>query len=301
MQSLEGKVAIVTGGSRGIGRECCLALAREKCRVVVAAKSTSAKPGLPGSIFTVAQEVEALGAEALPIALDVRDPVAIQACVDATIKKWRRVDILINNASALWWNDIEGTPMKKYDLIMTINARGSFAMAQACLPHMKKNGWGRVICMSPPIHLQGLKGMVAYYMSKFGMTLVALGVAQEYRGQGIAAHSLWPATVIESQASKNFAMGERGMWRKATILSDATVRLCKEPNDYTGQMLIDDVYLRERHGFVDADFVQYRCDPAIEPPRLLASEANEGSLAPMRRGDVRKLAVDQRADIFSKL
>lgn len=151
MPSLQGRVAIVTGASRGIGRECALALARRGCHIVIAAKSTEPQPTLPGSIYTVAAEVEALGVQALPCVVDLRDEASSQACVDATVAKFGRVDVLINNASALWWQDIVDTPLKKYDLITSINARGSFAITQACMPHMIASGFGRVVTMSNPI------------------------------------------------------------------------------------------------------------------------------------------------------
>ena len=149
--SLKGKVAIITGASRGIGRECALALARRGCNIVIAAKSAEPQPTLPGSIYTVAAEVEALGVQSLPFQVDLRDEAAVGRCVEAAVAKWGRVDICVNNASALWWQDIVDTPMKKYDLITSINARGSFAMTQACLPHMLRGGFGRVVTMSPPI------------------------------------------------------------------------------------------------------------------------------------------------------
>ena len=209
MPSLQGRVAIVTGASRGIGRECALALARRGCHIVIAAKSTEPQPTLPGSIYTVAAEVEALGVQALPCVVDLRDEASSQACVDATVARFGRVDVLINNASALWWQDIVDTPLKKYDLITSINARGSFAITQACMPHMLASGFGRVITMSPPIvtDMRAYAGKTAYYMSKFGMTMVALGAAAEGEGKGVTGNSLWPATVIESLASLNFKMG----------------------------------------------------------------------------------------------
>lgn len=175
--ALAGRVAIVSGSSRGIGRECVLALARAGVNVVVAAKSVSERPNLPGSIGTVAAEAEALGVEALPHQLDLRDPIQAKAVVDAAVDKWGRVDILVNNASALWWQSIEDTPMPKYDLITGINTRGAFAMTQACMPHMVRGGFGRVINMSPPITaaVGAYVNKTAYNISKMGMTMVALG------------------------------------------------------------------------------------------------------------------------------
>ena len=251
-----------------------------------------------GTIYTVANEATALGVEALAFKVDLRDAKMIKSCVEATMERFGRIDILINNASALWWQEIKDTPVKKFDLITQINVRGTFLMTKFCLPHMEKNGFGRVVTMSPPIHVRGYTGRTAYNISKFGMTMVALGVSEEYAGKGITAFSLWPATVIESLASKNFKMGDPSLWRKATIISDATMGLvCEEDNEYTGRMLIDDEYLRERHGFTDADFVKYRYDPEVEPPRLLAMEGADGGQGMfIRRGAVKKLNQDMEKD-----
>merc|ERR1719353_2060904 len=206
---LSGKVAIVTGGTRGIGRECALALAKQGCNVVIAAKTTEAKPNLPGTIHSVAAEVEALGVKALACKVDLRDVESIDRCIHDTITKFGRLDILVNNASALWWQNIVDTPLNKYDLITSINARGTFFMTQGCLPHMQKNGFGRIINTSPPITFNTMGGHTAYNISKFGMTMVALGVSQEFDpSSGITANTLWPATVVESYASINFKLGE---------------------------------------------------------------------------------------------
>jgi NAD(P)-dependent dehydrogenase (short-subunit alcohol dehydrogenase family) len=282
MSILRGKVAIITGASRGIGRECALGLAKRGCNVVIAAKSAEPQPNLPGTIYSVAEEIEALGVQALPLQVDIRDAEACAAAVETAAAKFGRVDVMLNNASALWWQDIVETPIKKFDLITGINCRGAFAMTQACLPHMAKGGYGRVITMSPPIQsdFRAFGGFTAYNISKMGMTMVAMGAAAEGRKHGITGHSLWPATVVESTAATNFKLGDSSIWRKATILSDCVVKLCEEPDDYTGRQLIDDEYLRERHGFDDADFVQYRFNPDVEPPRLLA---RPGDATPRRR------------------
>lgn len=302
-ESLKGRVAIVTGGSRGIGRECCLALAREGCNIVVLAKSAAPKPGLPGSIHTVAAEVKALGVRAMPVQVDVRDDKSIDAAIQQVKREFGRIDILINNASALWWHTIQDTPMKKYDLITTINSRGTFAMTRACLPHMVDGGFGRIITMSPPINTvpSAYAGRTAYNISKFGMTIVALGVAGEYKGTNITANSLWPATVIESQAAINFKLGDPSLWRKATILADSVLGICKQSSDFTGNMLIDDEFLRDRMGYKDVDFVKYRYDKNIEPPRLLADEVASSAFL-VKRGDVSKVDKDSiRDNIAAKL
>ena len=298
--SLRGKVAIVTGGSRGIGREVCLALARQGCDVVVAAKSATPQATLPGTIHTVAREVEAVGrstgARALAVACDLRDERACETCVATAMARFGRIDILVNNASALWWQSIEDTPVKKYDLIHGINARGAFIMTKLCVPHMRKRGWGRVICMGPPLpktHEQ-YANKTAYYMSKCGMSMVALGAAAENDGV-VKANALWPATVVESLASENFQLGSRKHWRKATILADCVVQLCGDERT-NGRTLIDDEYLLER-GASAADLKKYRCDPSTEPPRLLArapgTAAGDGSDWDVRRGSVKALREDK--------
>jgi citronellol/citronellal dehydrogenase len=242
LMDFRGRVAIVTGGSRGIGREVVLALASRGASVVIAAKTTEDQPTLPGTIHTVADEARALGGKALAVKTDLRDEESMRGCVAETVAAFGRIDILINNASALWWQNIADTPSKRFDLITQINARGTFIMTQLCLPHMERNGFGRVITMSPPIsNVPGaFAGRTAYNISKFGMTMVALGVAAEYAGKNITGHSLWPATIIESLASINFQLGERDSWRKATILSDATLAIISEGPQFTGEQLIDD-------------------------------------------------------------
>lgn len=289
---LTGKVAIISGATRGIGKACALALAKQGCNIVVAAKSTEEQANLPGTIYSVAEEIQKLGVQALPVKVDMRKLETIKECVEVTVQKFGRIDIVINNASALWWQRMDNTPMNKYDLITEINARGSFALTSLSLPHMAKNKFGRVISMSPPIqtHFKRFAGFTAYNISKMGMTMVAMGAAAEYEGKGITGHSLWPATVIESYASINFQLGEKRDWRKAEILSDCVLGLVSAPDTVTGLQLLDDEYLREHHGFSQEDLAVYRCDPNHEPPRSLASEIEDGAL---RRGDVRKLAKDQ--------
>jgi len=303
---LTGKVAIITGSTRGIGKVCAVALAKQGCNIVIAAKTTKPEPTLPGTIYSVAEEIEQLGVKALPVKVDMRKLEDVQECVRLTVEKFGRIDILVNNASALWWQRIEDTPMNKYDLITQINSRGSFAMTHLCLPVMAKNGFGRVINMSPPIqtHFRAYKGFTAYNISKFGMTMSAMGAAAEFEGKGITGHSVWPATVIESQASKNFELGGREMWRKAAILADCVLGLVSAPDSYTGKQLIDDEYLMDEHGLTADDLAVYRCVPDVEPPRALAGSVHGESTAELsiRRGDVRKLEDDhKKSNLTSKL
>ena len=195
---LEGRVALVTGSSRGIGRAMSLRLAREGAAVVITGKSESGTDKLPGSIHTVAAEVEAAGGSALAVRVDVRHEDEVKAMVDATIDRFGRLDILINNAGALWWQPILQTPPKRYDLMWEINVRAAYLCAYYALPHMVANHWGHVINCSPPISTQPSPGHVAYMTTKMGMTRLAIGIAAEHADDGIASNSLWPVTIIES-------------------------------------------------------------------------------------------------------
>src|SRR5262249_33236515 len=198
MGPLEGRAAIVTGASRGIGRAIALGLARQGCAVAIAAKTTQPREKLPGSIHTVAAEVEALGGQALPVQVDVRDEAQIEALVARTVERFGRVDLLVNNAGALHWQSVLETPAKRFDLVMGVNARAAFLCSRAVLPTMIDQRWGHIINMSPPLDLAMVPGRVAYAISKLGMTLLTVGLAAEVRSHNIAVNSLWPSTVIHS-------------------------------------------------------------------------------------------------------
>ncbi len=266
MAALAGRVAIITGASRGIGRAIALGLARKGCHIVIAAKSTESTEKLPGSIYTVAQEVEALGSQALPVQVDVRDADQIDAMAAKATERFGRIDILINNAGALWWKPLAETPAKRFDLVLAVNARAAFLTSKAVLPHMAGRRWGHLINMSPPLELTVLPGRIAYFISKFGMTLLTHGLAEEVRSANIAVNSLWPVTIIESQASINHNLGTPALWRKPDILVDCVLRLVqKEPSEVTGQALLDEDFLRSEGV---TDFRDYACVPGCEPPRL---------------------------------
>lgn len=264
--SLEGKVAIITGASRGIGKAIALRLAREGCRVVVAAKTTEPHPKLPGTIHDTARECEALGSEALAVKMDVRDEAQVAAGVRAAVERFGRLDIAIHNAGALWWKPIVDTPVRKYDLVNEVNARAAYALAYHALPHLEAAGGGHFLTLSPPVALDALPGKVAYLVSKFGMTMVALGVAAEHRADNIAGNALWPETAIESAATINFGLGGPSMWYKADIVADAAWEIVRRPPlERTGQALLVLDVLREAGV---TDFTKYRCDPESEPPIL---------------------------------
>jgi citronellol/citronellal dehydrogenase len=266
MSTLQGRVAVVTGASRGIGRAIALGLARHGCHVVIAAKSTESTAKLPGSIHTVAREVEALGVQALPLQVDVRDAEQIDNMAAQTVARFGRIDLLINNAGALWWQSLLDTPAKRFDLVMGVNARAAFLTCRAVLPSMIEHRWGHIINMSPPIDLKVVPGRIAYFISKFGMTLLTHGLAEEVRPHNIAVNALWPVTIIESQASINWGLGTPAMWRKPDILVDCVLRLVqKEPAAITGQALLDEDFLRAEGV---TDFSGYACVPGSEPSRI---------------------------------
>lgn len=264
---LKDRVVFITGASRGIGRAVALACAREGANIVIAAKTdVETNPRLPGTIHSVASEIEALGRRALPIKLDVRDGDACEAAVTQAIKHFGRLDVLVNNAGALWWADVTGTPLKKFDLVMGINVRATFALSHAALPQMIEQKWGHIVTMSPPVDATACAHHGAYAVSKFGMTMIALAIAEEAKAHNVTANALWPATAVESYATINFGMGGPEVWRKADILADATLALItKEPSARPGRAWIDEDVLRA-DGVTD--FSKYQCAPGHEPPHF---------------------------------
>ena len=264
---LKDRVVFITGASRGIGRAVALACAREGADIVVAAKTeVETNPRLPGTIHSVASEIEALGRRALPVRLDVRDGDACAAAVAEAIKHFGRLDVLVNNAGALWWADVTGTPLKKFDLVMGVNVRATFALAHAALPQMIEQKWGHIITMSPPVDASACGHHGAYAVSKFGMTMIALAIAEEARAHNVTANAIWPATAVESYATINFGMGGPEVWRKPDILADATLAIItKEPSARPGRAWIDEEVLRA-DGVTD--FSKYQCAPGHEPPHV---------------------------------
>ncbi len=251
-----GKVAFITGASRGIGKVCALRLARAGWDIVVAAKSVEEDPRIPGTIHSAAREIAAYGTQVLPVQCNVREVDSVQAAARLALDRFGRVDAVINNAGALWWRPMDETPMNRFDLVMEVNARGAYAVTEAFLPTMKAQRCGHVIMMSPPVDLAVVPGHIAYSIGKFGMTMIALGLAEEMRSHGIRASALWPKTVIESFATINFGLAEPQFWRKADILADAVLEILNHPELSNGRALIDEDFLREV-GYTD--FEQYNC------------------------------------------
>jgi len=263
---LKDKVAIVTGASRGIGRVVALSLAAEGAKVVVAAKTAEPHPKLPGTIHSVAEEIVAAGGLALPLQVNLREEEQIEHMVTRTVEEYGGVDILINNAGARWWHPVTETPAKRFDLVMDVNVRAAFLASRAVLPHMKERGGGHIINMSPPVDLEALPGKVGYMISKYGMTMAAMGLAKEVKRDNIAVNSLWPVTLIESLATIAHGLGEPSMWRKADILADAVLAMvAREPSSRTGQALLDEQVLAAE-GITD--FERYNCVEGSTPMRI---------------------------------
>ncbi|HWC99117.1 MAG TPA: SDR family oxidoreductase [Candidatus Sulfopaludibacter sp.] len=256
---LHGRVAIVTGASRGIGKALALRLAREGAAVTVASKSEESTEKLPGSIHDTVEEIASAGGRALAVATDVRDEDAIRNMIERTVAEFGRLDILVNNAGAIWTRPILDTPPKRFDLMMDVNARAAYVACYYALPHMVKQQWGHILNMCPRLHVDPSPGKVAYMLSKLGMARIAIGVAAEHRKDNIAANSLWPRTIIETQASINWKMADRSQWRSPEILCDASLALFgQEPQKATGRQWIDEELLTELAGITDFD--RYWCE-----------------------------------------
>jgi len=264
---LSGQVAIVTGASRGIGKTIALRLAEAGAAVVVAAKSERSRELLPGSIHETVAEIEADGGKALALKIDLRDEAQVEALVSQTLEHFGRVDILVNNAGALWMQPVGETPMKRFDLVHSINARAPFQAAQLCLAPMRAQGGGRILNLSPPLEMAMLPSKVAYCMSKFGQSLLSLGLAAELKGEPIAVASLWPATIVESQASINHKMGGPEHWRKPEVVADAVLAWLSLPvTEASGKIWLDEEALAAV-GITELE--GYNCVEGGQPIRIV--------------------------------
>lgn len=273
---LSGQVALVTGASRGIGRNIALSLARAGADIVVAAKSERGRDSLPGSIHETAAEVEALGRRALAVKTDVRSQEDLENLAAKAKEQFGGVDILINNAGALWWKPVVETPAKRFDLMMDVNVRGAFLLSNLLVPDMIARGRGLVVQMSPPLDRSMMRGKTGYCISKFGMSLLAMGLGDEVAGTGVRSCALWPATAIESQATINHGLGGPKDWRKADILADAVLGILSLPQDKVqGRCLIDEEVLEEMG--VD-DLTRYLCVEDGHPIRIVGRDGVQSRL-----------------------
>jgi citronellol/citronellal dehydrogenase len=249
--SFKNRTIFITGASRGIGRAIALRLAREGANIVIAAKSTEENPKLGGTIFSVAKEVEDAGGQALAVACDIRFDDQIEAAVAQAVSRFGGIDILVNNASAINLTPTEQTEPKRYDLMHDINVRGTFFVSRACIPHLKKGTNPHILNLSPPINMdvKWFAGHLAYTMSKYNMSMIALGLSEELKKYKIAANTLWPRTTIDTAAVRNLLGGEAlaKMSRTPEILADAAYIILSKPSDQcTGNFFIDeDVLAKE--------------------------------------------------------
>jgi citronellol/citronellal dehydrogenase len=260
--TLSGKTLFITGASRGIGRAIALRAARDGANVAIAAKSSVPNPKLPGTIHSVAAEVEAAGGRALALQCDIREEDQVQAAVAATVDAFGGLDVLVNNASAIWLRGTLDTPMKRFDLMQQVNARGSFLCAQACLPWLLQAPNPHILTLAPPPSLdpKWWAPHAGYTLAKMGMSFVTLGLAAEFAAQGVAINALWPRTIVATDALNMIPGVPLERCRKPDIVADAVHAILVRPaRERTGAFLIDEEVLREAGV---TDFSQYAVDPA---------------------------------------
>ncbi len=248
MSDLNGKTLFISGASRGIGLAIALRAARDGANIAIAAKSAEPHPKLPGTIYSAAEEIEAAGGKALPLVVDIRDEDRVVEAVAETVAAFGGIDICVNNASAINLTGTLETPMKRFDLMHGVNARGTFCVSQACLPHLLKADNPHILNLSPPLSMRPhwFKNHTAYTMAKYGMSMCVLGMAAEFADAGVAVNALWPRTVIATAALAMIPGVKTDHCRKPEIVADAAHAILTTPSrERTGQFLIDDEVLAE--------------------------------------------------------
>ncbi|CAD5225529.1 unnamed protein product [Bursaphelenchus xylophilus] len=253
------KTVFISGGSRGIGLAIAKKLAKDGANIVIAAKTADPHPILPGTIYTAAKEIEDAGGQCLPVVMDVRKEKDVQRAVKAAVERFGGIDVLINNASAISLTLTLETDMKRYDLMHQVNARGTFLLSKTCIPYLKKSPNPHILCLCPPLLMEPkwYQYHVAYTIAKYGMSMCVVGMAAEFKEDGIAVNSLWPRTSIWTAAVKitNVEENAQNYCRKDTIVADAAyVVLSKKSREFTGQFVYDDDILKD-YGI--SDFNQY--------------------------------------------
>ncbi len=259
-----GKTIFITGGSRGIGKAIALKLASHGANIIIAAKTTEPHPKLEGTIFTAAEEIERAGGKCLPVKCDIREEADVTNAVAEAVKTFGGIDVLINNASAINLSPASLLPLKQYDLMQDINTRGTYLVSRHCIPHLKKSGNGHILTLSPPIQMdpKWFAHFSPYTISKFGMSMLTMGLSAELKKEGIAVNSLWPRTTIATAAVQNILGGEELMRqsRKPEIVADAAYFILgKNSRETTGNFFIDDNVLAAE-GITDLS--GYAVDPA---------------------------------------
>lgn len=279
--SLAGKTIFMSGGSRGIGLAIAKRAAEDGANVAIAAKTAKAHPNLPGTVYTAAEEIEAAGGKALPLICDIRHEEQVEAAIAKTVETFGGIDICVNNASAISLTGTLETPMKRYDLMNGINARGTFMVSQKALPHLLKSSHPHILNLSPPLDMRPhwFKGHVAYTMAKYGMSLCVLGMAEEFRDQGVGVNALWPLTAIDTAAVRNVLGDDRmaRMSRLPGIVADAAhAILVRDPKQCTGNFFIDEEVLREA-GVTDFSGYQHEGAKALMADFFVPDEVFERS------------------------
>jgi citronellol/citronellal dehydrogenase len=280
MTSLKGKTLFISGASRGIGLAIALRAARDGANIAIAAKTTHPHPKLKGTIYTAADDIHAAGGKALPIVCDIRDEDQVISAIDHTMAEFGGIDICVNNASAISLTNSQATDMKRFDLMMGINTRGTFMVSKYCIPHLKKAANPHILMLSPPLDMKAkwFEHSTAYTMAKFGMSMCVLGLSAELKSAGVAVNALWPRTTIATAAVGNLLGGEAMMRASRTpdIMGDAAyVILTKPSRQFTGQFCIDDKVLYDSGV---RDFDRYRVDPSV--PLMSDFFVPEDDLAP---------------------
>jgi len=305
---LAGRTAFITGASRGIGKAIALKLARDGANIIIAAKTAEPHPKLPGTIYTAAKEIEDAGGKCLPCIVDIREEETVLKAVEEGVKIYGGIDILINNASAISLTGTLQTPMKRYDLMNTINARGTYLCSQACIPYLKKGHNPHILNISPPLNLKPIwfKSHVAYTMAKYGMSMCVLGMSEEFKSDGIAVNALWPKTAIATAAMEMLGGKEAlAQCRKPEIMADAAYAiLTRDSRSKTGEFLIDENVLQD---VGVTNFDSYAHDPEAELlPDFFLDEFEEKKDY-MRQLNVSKAKsdagqpVDQVSVVFQKI
>ncbi|XP_077099295.1 hydroxysteroid dehydrogenase-like protein 2 [Siphateles boraxobius] len=305
---LAGCTLFITGASRGIGKAIALKAARDGANVVIAAKTADLHPKLPGTIYTAAAEIEAAGGKALPCIVDVRDEKQINDAVEQAVEKFGGIDILVNNASAISLTGTLETSMKKVDLMLGVNLRGTYLTSKLCIPHLLKSKNAHILNLSPPLNLNPVwfKNHTAYTMAKYGMSMCVLGMAEEFRGS-IAVNALWPKTAIQTAAMD--MLGGSGIGkqcRKVEIMADAAYAILEKPSSFTGQFVIDEDILKKQ-GIKDFDI--YAVEPGHpllpdffldEQPEDLAKQMEQHGATPVfKSGKADPATVGPISEMFN--
>ena len=266
MSDLNGKTLLITGASRGIGKTIALRAAADGANIAVLGKTAEPHPKLPGTVYTAAEEIESAGGKALACITDVRSEEQVALAVQQTVEKFGGIDILVNNASAIFLAGTQETPMKRFDLMHSINVRATYMTSQHCLPPLLKASNPHILNLSPPLNMESrwFAPHVAYTMSKFGMSMCVLGMAEEFREQGVAVNALWPKTVIATAAVQNLLGGDEliARSRKPEIVADAAhAILTSDSKQCTGNFFVDEQVLRDQGV---NDFEKYAVTPGGE-------------------------------------